>query len=538
MPVLSTQILRLLRNPALFCQHAGGITLRSYQLAPALAVIDSVLNQQGRSFVIIFPRQSGKSELQAQIQAYLLTAFSQLNAAIVAISPTYKPQTFHAMRRLESVLKTNLVSRDRWSKSCDDIYQVGKARCYFLSGSPAANIIGAAANLLLSVDEAQDILIDKFDKDIAPMAAGTNATRVLWGTAWTGNTLLAREEAAALARQREDGVRRVWRLTADHVAAEVPSYGRFVADQVAKLGRNHPLVRTQYCSEDIDTAGGLFPPERMALIYGNHPSENKPGPGSIYVMTLNVAGEDEAGFDGRTAQKAGRDAAALTMARVNLAAMRDPAVLAPTYEIVFRRLWVGVTHTEIYAQVLSLASTWEVRCLVCDATGVGAGLTSFLEKSLGSIVIPFTFNAKTKSTLGWDFLSLIDTGRLKTYSLERPQIAPDVTCPPQGELQLQTVIANEVKQSNEISANSLSLLHALFIRQLEFCQYEIIPGPEKQLRWGVSESARDPASGALLHDDLIISAALLSVLDGRPWNIPGQTILIPAPDPLEDMKRF
>jgi hypothetical protein len=92
----------------------------------------------------------------------------------------------------------------------------------FLSGSPTTSIVGATANLLLSVDEAQDILIDKYDKEIAPMAASTNATRVFWGTAWTANTLLAREEKAAGIQQEADGIQRVWRLTCDLVAAEVP----------------------------------------------------------------------------------------------------------------------------------------------------------------------------------------------------------------------------------------------------------------------------------------------------------------------------
>jgi hypothetical protein len=114
------------------------------------------------------------------------------------------------------------------------------------------------------------------------MAASTNATRVFWGTAWTSNTLLAREEKAARAQQEKDGIQRVWKLTCDQVAAEVPPYGAFVADQVAKLGRNHPMVRTQYYSEEIDSEGGLFPPERLALLYGIFPPQISPEPGQGY----------------------------------------------------------------------------------------------------------------------------------------------------------------------------------------------------------------------------------------------------------------
>jgi len=259
---------KLMRDVVPFVRFASGLTLRRYQEEVARAVVRSVLRRQGLSFVVIFPRQSGKNELQAQLQAYLLTLFSSQRAEIVQISPTWKPQTTNAMYRLEAVLNRNLVIRDRWEKHFGHVYQVGSARISFLSGSPTANIVGATADLLLSVDEAQDILVDKFDKEIAPMAASTNATRVFWGTAWTSNTLLAREERAALAQQAEDGIRRVWHLTCEQVSREVPAYGAFVAEQVGRLGRNHPMVRTQYYSEMIDAAGGLFPPQRLNQMPG------------------------------------------------------------------------------------------------------------------------------------------------------------------------------------------------------------------------------------------------------------------------------
>ena len=127
----------------------------------------------------------------------------------------------------------------------------------------------------------------------------------------------------------------------------------------------------------------------------------------------------------------------------------------------------------------------------------------------------------------------------KGGSPRRSQIASGVTSPHQGECQHHEMLASTSPHQGECQHQGmLANLHALFFRQLEFCQYEIIPGPEKKLRWGVNESTRDPASGMLLHDDLVISAALLAVLDSRPWNITSPAALIPAADPLEDMKRF
>ncbi len=66
----------LLRDPERFAHVASGIKLRSYQRGVLSAIFDSVLNQRGLSFVVIFPRQSGKNELQAQLEAYLLFMYS------------------------------------------------------------------------------------------------------------------------------------------------------------------------------------------------------------------------------------------------------------------------------------------------------------------------------------------------------------------------------------------------------------------------------------------------------------------------------
>ncbi len=226
-------IKKALIHPLWFASAASGLHLRAYQEAVALAVVDSVKNCRGLSFVVMFPRQSGKNELQAQIEAYLLTVLQDCSAEMVKVSPTWKPQTLNAMRRLERVLQKNLITRAGWTKESGYIYRLNTSRIFFFSGSPQANIVGATASTLLEVDEAQDIEIPKFDKDIAPMAASTNATRVFWGTAWTSRTLLHRELVAAQAEEQRDGLRRVFVLNADQVAEEVPAYGQFVADQVA-----------------------------------------------------------------------------------------------------------------------------------------------------------------------------------------------------------------------------------------------------------------------------------------------------------------
>ncbi|HOW91610.1 MAG TPA: hypothetical protein PK883_04765, partial [Anaerolineaceae bacterium] len=317
----------LLRDPERFSRVASGIKLRNYQHGVLNAIFDSVLNQRGLSFVVIFPRQSGKNELQAQLETYLLTLFSNLPVEMIKVSPTLEPQALNAMRRLERTVKRNTLTRRIWVKESGSIYRVGEARITFLSAAPESNIVGATASALLEVDEAQDVLCVKYEKDVAPMTASTNATRVFWGTSWTSRTLLAQQLRRAAAEEKRDGIRRVFRLTADDVSAEVSAYRRHVEETVERLGRAHPTVRTQYFSEEVDGAGGLFPPDRLARLRSNETAETSPLEGSTYALLLDVAGEDEGvrGMDGAVAPlNAARDSSALTLLRVNAADGNQP----------------------------------------------------------------------------------------------------------------------------------------------------------------------------------------------------------------------
>ena len=124
----------LLREPERFTQVASGIKLRNYQRGVINAIFDSVLNVRGLAFVVIFPRQSGKNELQAQLETYLLTLFSNFPVEMVKVSPTLEPQALTAMRRLERTVKRNTLTRRIWVKESGSIYRVGEARITFLSG--------------------------------------------------------------------------------------------------------------------------------------------------------------------------------------------------------------------------------------------------------------------------------------------------------------------------------------------------------------------------------------------------------------------
>ncbi len=138
-------------------------------------------------------------------------------------------------------------------------------------------------------------------------------------------------------------------------------------------------------------------------------------------------------------------------------------------------------HSQLHQRIVNLAQrVWRARKVVIDATGIGAGLASFLQASLGERVVePFIFSSASKSRLGWDFLALIDAGRLTTFD---------------------AALATDAEQRR---------LDRLFREQMAACRYSVMPGPGKLLRWSVED--------ATLHDDLLISAALVAVLDTVDW---------------------
>ena len=218
----SSLVCRISSSLGNFSRYAIGIPLRPYQQQVGEAVLNSVLNRLGLSFVVIFPRQSGKNETQAHIEAWLLCLLSSQDIEMVSVSPTYKPQALNAMHRLQRCLDRNPFTRGRWRNRSGFTVCMGKARLHFFSGSSVAHTVGATASALLSVDEAQDIRLSTYDRKFAPMVASTNATRVFWGTPWVSSTLLGRERRRAASDQEKDGIQRLWVLTAEDVASSIP----------------------------------------------------------------------------------------------------------------------------------------------------------------------------------------------------------------------------------------------------------------------------------------------------------------------------
>ena len=456
-----------------FSKFHIGITLRPYQRKAADAIIKSVFARDGKTFVIIFSRQSGKDEMLANIFLFLMLRFYEWGCDMVCAQPTFKPQTINAMERL---LKRGANFGRQLRRTAGYIIRLGQARISYFSGEPTANVVGATADRLLVMNEAQDILPAIYDKRFSPMAASGFATKVFSGTSWTSDTLLAREKRAALLAQEQDGIQRVFIVDSTQVSRSNKHYKRHVEHEIKKLGRQHPFIKTQYFCEEIDAQAGMFNEARRGLMVGDQPAQDHAQAGHLYAFLIDVAGQDEQLMNLEGMGNLGRDSTTLSIVSIDLSMLET--LQAPIYRIVNRQSWVGVSHMQIFGQLAAAIAAWRPQHIIIDATGVGEGLYSMLFKAHGEKVLPVKFTQQAKSEIGWGYLAVIESGRLRD-------------CSPTAEVDLQ------------------------YLK----CQSEILPGPAKTLRWGVKDGTRDPNSGELIHDDYVLADALTAMLDKLDWSI-------------------
>jgi len=404
---------RLFSDIAAF--SAGGQRpLRMYQAECARAVARSVLRQQGKVFTVMFARQMGKNETSAQLEAYLLALYARRGGAIVKAAPSFKPQLVNSILRLKETLDRSPLTRGRWRPVFGYMVQLERASTIFLSADRNANVVGATASLLLEIDEAQDVDPDKYDRDFRPMASSTNATTVLYGTAWSEDGILERQRQLNIAHQRRTGERLHFEYDWTVLAAENEAYQAFVQAEIDRLGEHHPSIQTQYLLHCLSDAGRLFSREQRAALRGTHERLREPEPGRMYVAGVDVAGEDEQGEDAHTRLRAPRrDSTVITVAEVGRDAHGQAIV-----RVVDHIWWTGRDQVWQYENIMALWEHWGFARVCVDASGIGAGVASFLEARQPERVDKLVFTVPSKSRLAYGMLGLTNTGRLALYKEE------------------------------------------------------------------------------------------------------------------------
>jgi hypothetical protein len=189
-----------------------------------------------------------------------------------------------------------------------------------------------------------------------------------------------------------------------------------------------------------------------------------------------------------------RDSTALTIVRLDFSTLET--LKAPTYRFVHREQWRGENHLRLFGWLKAMVETWHPQQVVMDASGVGEGLWAMLDRSFPGRVRPVRLNRQSKSELGWRYLAIIETGRVRD-------------CCPEARVRL----------------------------QYDACQAEVLVGPGKTLRWQVPEGKRSP-DGELVHDDALMADALVAELDRLEWVSRSEPLIVRAQDPIPGMESY
>ncbi len=390
--------------------------LRPYQVEIGRSVLDSILQKRGLEFSVVIARQGGKNELSAQLEVLLLTLFMRTGGNAIKASPTFKPQTINSIQRLKERLNDAGYS-GIWVSEMSYMVRLYKARQMFFSADSSSHVVGATAHTLLEMDESQDISKEKYNKEFKPMGAATNVTTVHYGTAWDDSTLLEETKQRNLELERIDNLRRHFEFDWQEVAKYNSDYRSYAEGERDRLGEDHPLFRTQYRLLPLKGGGGFISSTQRAQLQGSHQRMSRPQDKGAYVAAIDLAGEAEAFEDAELrAIKPRQDSTVVTVGELS-SRRADPVSEGRGISIVEHYWWTGQPHTAVYSRLVDLLSNvWRCKRVIVDATGVGAGVASFLKKALGvSVVTPFVFTSSSKSKLGFDLLAAINSGRIKMY---------------------------------------------------------------------------------------------------------------------------
>ena len=107
-------------------------------------------------------------------------------------------------------------------------------------------------------------------------------------------------------------------------------------------------------------------------------------------------------------------------------------------------------------------------------------------------VYPIDITAPNKTKMAWDFLAMVDTGRWVEYKGNEMEALQSGWRPGTDRYEL-------LKEPE--------LLQQMFFRELRACRIEPT-GNGMNVRWGVKDGTRDHATGRMIHDDLVMSAAM------------------------------
>lgn len=408
-------------------QKMTGITLYSYQLEPTFRIIYSMLVKDGAEIDILYPRQSGKSEVISVTSVVIGVIFPVLakmfpkqlghftRGVKMGLLAPQNDQVDTVYGRCVERLLSDPVRRFLEDPDIAD-EAVSKARFKLRSGT---TMIGQSAAKqskvesktyhLIFLDESQDLDTDKVRRSIIPMTASTFGTIVRTGTPsrYKGDFYFTiqnnKKHDAKLRSKREKELKQ---LHFEYDYKEVIKskmaqykvdglefhtlYQKAVMRDMKSMGENSDAFRMAYKVEWLLEVGMFITEEGLE----DKILKRKMAMTPIVKEDFAIAGLDIA---------SARASTVLTYGRVD-----TPALDVGDRPLKTVAGWLEMTKTNYEEQFQVITHELidkRIRVLYADYTGVGRALTDMLIYHLGEFIeiIPYTFSATSKSDM-WQAL--------------------------------------------------------------------------------------------------------------------------------------
>lgn len=407
-------------------QRMTGVTLYSYQIEPLYRIIYSLLVKDGAEITILYPRQSGKSEVIAvstNIIAILFPVLSQIypkelshfkNGAFMGLFAPQGEQVDTVYQRCMNRLYSDPVRRFLEDPDIDD-KPLSKVKFKLRSGSSLTGQSGAKQSRVESktyhiiyLDEAQDLDTDKVRRSIMPMVASTFGTVVRTGTPgrYKGDfyyTIQNNKKHDTKLRTKKDKLTKklhfeyTWKdvVKAKKEQANIDGldfhnlYELSVRRDMKSWGDKSEAFRMAYRVEWLLDVG-MFITELdfdEYLLDARMPIFD---PKNLKNTDFIVAGLDIA---------SAKNSTVLTWASVDNLAIEFGD--RPRKKLCGWEELSGTNYSVQFDVLINLLLERRVRVLYCDYTGVGRALTDLLLHYLGDVIeiVPYTFTPSSKSDM-------------------------------------------------------------------------------------------------------------------------------------------
>lgn len=386
-----------------FCDQLIQLPLLTYQRPIADAISKAVLSKKGGVITCEMPRQSGKNQVAASCEMFLLVRHYASGGNLIKTAPTFQPQLTISKNRITGLLDKCPLTKSRWKLKDGNTITLGRARETFLSAQPGANVVGATADIALFVDEGQEIDSEKFERDFSPMRAWKDAPMVVFGVRWDGESFLERLIEENLDKENHDGIRRHFRVEPDQVIAVNPAYERHFEREVARLGSDHILIKTQYLLESVSALGDMFTPAQIVAMQGGFSRRDMPYDGCNYYIGIDIGGE--------SLGEESHDESVMVVVE------RSKSTQDENLRIVNCYRWSGANWEKLHRELMTLLDHWRPKSVVIDGRGIGnACALSICEKYKSGDVEAYQGTSSTVSDDGFYLMSTAGLGNMKIFN--------------------------------------------------------------------------------------------------------------------------